>query len=168
MCSTSNFVVKVRDFEHVIGTSCVYVVCTHPYCMCFRKDLYVWCVRVCCVHSPVLYVFQKGSVCVVRVCMLCALTCTLCVSERICMCGACVYVANTHPSCMCFRKDLYVLWVRVCCQHSPILYMFQEGSQGGHVTGKTGNLVLTFSRQGKHREFCCNTGKIFETQGKYF
>ena len=33
--------------------------------------------------------------------------------------------------------------------------------QGGHDTGKTGNLVLTFSRQGKHREFCCNTGKIF-------
>ena len=24
--------------------------------------------------------------------------------------------------------------------------------QGGHGTGKTGNLVLTFSRQGKHRE----------------
>ena len=40
--------------------------------------------------------------------------------------------------------------------------------QGGHGTGKTGNLVLTFSRQGKHREFCCDTGKIFETQGKYF
>ena len=43
--------------------------------------------------------------------------------------------------------------------------------QGGHgtgKTGKTGNLTLTFSRQGKHREFCCDTGKIFETQGKYF
>ena len=26
----------------------------------------------------------------------------------------------------------------------------------------------TFSRQGKHREFCCNTGKFFETKGKYF
>ena len=39
--------------------------------------------------------------------------------------------------------------------------------QGGHGTGKTGNLVLNFSRQGKHREFCCNTGKILETQGKY-
>ena len=25
--------------------------------------------------------------------------------------------------------------------------------QGGHGTGKTGNLVLTFSRRGKHREF---------------
>ena len=44
----------------------------------------------------------------------------------------------------------------------------KELYQGGHGTGKTGNLVLTFSRQGKHREFCCNTGKIFETQGKYF
>ena len=40
--------------------------------------------------------------------------------------------------------------------------------QGGHGTGKTGNLVLTFSRQGKHREFCFDTGKKFETQGKYF
>ena len=40
--------------------------------------------------------------------------------------------------------------------------------QGGHGTGKTGNLILTFSRQAKHREFCCDTGKIFETQGKYF
>ena len=40
--------------------------------------------------------------------------------------------------------------------------------QGGHGTGKTGNLVLTFSIQGKHREFCFDTGKNFETQGKYF
>ena len=40
--------------------------------------------------------------------------------------------------------------------------------QGGHGTGKTGNLVITFSRQGKHREFCFGTGKNFETQGKYF
>ena len=40
--------------------------------------------------------------------------------------------------------------------------------QGGHGTGKTGNLILNFSRQGKHREFCFDTGKNFETQGKYF
>ena len=40
--------------------------------------------------------------------------------------------------------------------------------QGGHSTGKTGNLVLTFSRHGKHwgiwfghREKFANTGKIF-------
>ena len=44
----------------------------------------------------------------------------------------------------------------------------QSISQGGHGTGKTGNLVLTFSRQGKHREFCFGTGKNFDTQGKYF
>ena len=41
-------------------------------------------------------------------------------------------------------------------------------AQGGHGIGKTGNLVLTFSRQGKHREFCFDTGKNSETQGKYF
>ena len=39
--------------------------------------------------------------------------------------------------------------------------------QGGHGTGKTGNLVLTFSRQGKHREFHSDTGKNLLTQGKY-
>ena len=39
--------------------------------------------------------------------------------------------------------------------------------QGGHGTGKTGNLVLTFSRQGKHREFGSDTGKNLLTQGKY-
>ena len=39
--------------------------------------------------------------------------------------------------------------------------------QGGHGTGKTGNLVLTFSRQGKHRQFCSDTGKNLLTQGKY-
>ena len=42
--------------------------------------------------------------------------------------------------------------------------------QGGHGTGKTGNLAVNFSRQGKHREFSkfiflhrengANTGKI--------
>ena len=40
--------------------------------------------------------------------------------------------------------------------------------QGGHGTGKTGNLVLTFSRHGKHREFGSDTGKNLLTQGKYF
>ena len=39
--------------------------------------------------------------------------------------------------------------------------------QGGHGTGKTGNLVLTFSRRGKHREFCFDTGKNLDT-GKIF
>ena len=44
----------------------------------------------------------------------------------------------------------------------------KQGGHGTGKTGKTGNLVLTFSRQGKHREFCFDTGKSFETQGKYF
>ena len=53
-------------------------------------------------------------------------------------------------------------------QISDLMVKSGRFHQGGHGTGKTGNLTLTFSRQGKHREFCCDTGKIFETQGKYF
>ena len=44
----------------------------------------------------------------------------------------------------------------------------KQGGHGTGKTGKTGNLVLTFSTQGKHREFCFDTGKNSETQGKYF
>ena len=55
--------------------------------------------------------------------------------------------------------------------------IFRDGSvpflsQGGHGTGKTENLAVNFSRQGKHREFskfnflhrenCANTGKILK------
>ena len=40
--------------------------------------------------------------------------------------------------------------------------------QGDHGTGKTRNLVLTFSRRRKQRGFCCDTWKIFETHWKYF
>ena len=39
--------------------------------------------------------------------------------------------------------------------------------QGGHGTEKTENLVLTFSRQGKHGEFSSDMGKKLPTQGKY-
>ena len=62
----------------------------------------------------------------------------------------------------------------VCCHWPRWPTRFQNltqwsyPSQGGHGTGKTGNLVLTFSRQGKRREFYFDTGKNFETQGKYF
>ena len=45
-------------------------------------------------------------------------------------------------------------------------------TQGDLSTGKTGNLAVNFSRQGKHREFskfnflhrenCANTGKILK------
>ena len=41
-------------------------------------------------------------------------------------------------------------------------------SQDGHGTGKTGNLDVNFSRQGKHREFGYNTGKKIENIGKKF
>ena len=47
-----------------------------------------------------------------------------------------------------------------------------QEKQGGHGTGKTGNLAVNFSRQGKHREFskfnflhrenCGNTVKILK------
>ena len=55
-------------------------------------------------------------------------------------------------------------------QNSQLLDAAERGLAGSgwpRVTGKTGK-VLTFSRQGKHREFCFDTGKNFETQGKYF
>ena len=47
-------------------------------------------------------------------------------------------------------------------------HRWQWQKQGGHATGKTGNLVINFSRQGKHREFSSNTGKIVATQGKFW
>ena len=50
----------------------------------------------------------------------------------------------------------------------------QNSAQGGHGTGKTGNLDFNFSRQGKHREFgqfnflhkenCGKMGKILNIQ----
>ena len=69
------------------------------------------------------------------------------------------YRTEFHGECPIFSS--------VCGQlFGEWIYSYER--QGGHGTGKTGNLVLTFSRQGKHREFCCDTGKVFETQGKYF
>ena len=46
------------------------------------------------------------------------------------------------------------------------IILYHMVRQGGHGTGKTE--FGSFSRQGKHREFCFDTGKNFETQGKYF
>ena len=53
-----------------------------------------------------------------------------------------------------------------------MLHIAVDVAQGGHGTGKTGNLAVNFSRQGKHREFskfnflhrenCGNTGKILK------
>ena len=59
----------------------------------------------------------------------------------------------------CFTMRKVILFV------SRLQCLYQEILQGGHGTGKTGNLVLTFSRQGKHREFCSDKGKNLLTQG---
>ena len=48
---------------------------------------------------------------------------------------------------------------------NPILIMPQK--QGCHGTGKTGNLKVHFSRQGKHREFAKKYLKYVVTQGIY-
>ena len=37
--------------------------------------------------------------------------------------------------------------------YSPAWALFAKNYQGGHGTGKTGNLDVNFSRRGKHREF---------------
>ena len=66
------------------------------------------------------------------------------------------------------RHDLYTNNLPLVMTLTFWLVHRQIQLQGGHGTGKTGNLVLTFSRQGKHREFRFDTGKNFETQGKYF
>ena len=68
----------------------------------------------------------------------------------------------TGPFLVCGPLSTVPNWVAEFRKFAP------KVTQGGHGTGKTGNLVLTFSRQGKHREFCFDTGKNFETQGKYF
>ena len=74
--------------------------------------------------------------------------------------GQCDFtVSYNHLDCNCKYLQTNGLFTR---------NVFASVIQGGHGTGKTGNLVLTFSRQGKHREFCFDTGKNFETQGKYF
>ena len=47
----------------------------------------------------------------------------------------------------------------------PLVFFYLKKKilvQGGHGIGKTGNLGLTFSRQGKRREFCyCNAIILF-------
>ena len=71
---------------------------------------------------------------------------------------------NTHLT----KRDLGdVLNIHIMERGSQV-NLSDENSVISNGTGKTGNLTLTFSRQGKHREFCCDTGKIVETQGKYF
>ena len=62
-----------------------------------------------------------------------------------------------------FFVKMYTLFMHAV----SLIVVGDNHMQGGHGTGKTGNLVLTFSRQGKHREFCSETGKNLPTQGKY-
>ena len=68
---------------------------------------------------------------------------------------------NCEPGTLYAIKDMQLNCVLVIREWAVLFH------QGGHGTGKTGNLVLTFSRQGKHREFGSDTGKNLLTQGKY-
>ena len=96
-----------------------------------------------------------------------------------------VFTVNIFPKKNVPKKNvqviiMYLYEIAYCLMYCKMMgfYSCQNkwqcskiGVQGGHgtgKTGKTGNLVLNFSRQGKHREFCFDTGKNFETQGKYF
>ena len=69
------------------------------------------------------------------------------------------------------RMKIHQLETQEACTHEvssvTVLLLNIQGGHGTGKTGKTGNLVLTFSRQGKHREFCSDTGKNLLTQGKY-
>ena len=65
------------------------------------------------------------------------------------------------------NKAVNIITAPVSQEETFITFNQYQGGHGTGKTGKTGNLTLTFSRQGKHREFCCDTGKIVETQGKY-
>ena len=59
---------------------------------------------------------------------------------------------KTNDTDICPAREVFHLVYPFECSYSI--------SQGGHGTGKTGNLVITFSRQGKHREFRYNTGNF--------
>ena len=64
-------------------------------------------------------------------------------------------------------SHLQVFLFSLSYTHFRLLGVHLSLTQGGHGTGKTRNLVLTFSRQGKHREFCFDTEKFWDT-GKIF
>ena len=83
-------------------------------------------------------------------------------------------LANPLVSCMGILysyhdviQQLPVILVEVTALFSSLCSLLH---QGGHGTGKTGNLAVNFSRQGKYREFSkliFYTGKIVATQGKF-
>ena len=47
-------------------------------------------------------------------------------------------------------------------------FLYVQQYQGGHGTGKTGNLVINFTRQRKHREFRYNTDNLDNTEFSKF
>ena len=66
-----------------------------------------------------------------------------------------------------FFFDLCRFLMKMYWRNLTLYHKYLQDGHGTGKTGKTGNLVLTFSRQGKHREFCSDTGKKLLTQGKY-
>ena len=68
----------------------------------------------------------------------------------------------------CSQISTYCTQIQLRTEHRIHLVIVQ----GGHGTGKTGNLAVNFSRQGKHREFSkfnflhrengANTGEILK------
>ena len=68
--------------------------------------------------------------------------------------------------------DLFLRYVILVLMFIFAISIEDIFGQGGHGTGKTGNLAVNFSRQGKHskfskfnflhRENCGNTGKILK------
>ena len=71
------------------------------------------------------------------------------------------------------RGGAFLGEIRYMYCKTPSLILFgPKLIQGGHGTGKTGNLAVNFSRQEEHREFskfnflhrenCANTGKILK------
>ena len=63
--------------------------------------------------------------------------------------------------CECIYYHILVIILQRACNRQ---------NQGCDATGKTGNLKVHFSRQGKHREFAKNmfyTGNLPSTQGKF-
>ena len=89
----------------------------------------------------------------------CTLTCLCMVNLRVTSGATPAFSTNRSSKCV---YSMLTFWTS--------LMQATEGrqtvDQGGHGTGKTGNLVISFSRQGKHREFKSNTGKICTAQGK--
>ena len=76
------------------------------------------------------------------------------------------YCGDHNRGCAVFQIWSYLI---LLLNDLPLIVILFCGQfQGGHGPGKTGNLGLTFSRQRKHREFCCNTGKVLRHRENIF